>query len=112
MADDPTRDDDRRSPVGRTFDRGLGAIHALREAFNESIEEARDRGELSTDRAKEILTRTFDRARAKEGGAEPSSEKTPSGGEPVSRADFEMLQSRIERLEAALGLGRDGPGPG
>lgn len=108
MADDANDARDRRTSVGRSLDRGLGALEALREAFTESVEEARERGDLTTDRARELLNRSFERAReaARSGGDDAPVEPPPAEGrtDAVSRAEFEELLRRIERVEASLGL--------
>lgn len=106
MADDANEERDRRTPVGRSLDRGLGALEALRQAFGESVEEARERGDLTTDRAKELLNRTFDRAREAARGVDAPDDETPreGGSGAVTREEFEGLLRRLERVEAALGI--------
>lgn len=109
MPSDSGAGPDRRTPVGRSLDRGLGALQAFREAFGESVEEARERGELTTDRAKEILNRTIERVReggGSAGGSESESGEEPAPEEAVSRVEFDALRERIERIEAALGLAK------
>ncbi|MEK9502202.1 hypothetical protein [Gaopeijia maritima] len=106
MADDSSEGRDRRTPVGRSLDRGLGALEALRQAFGESVEEARERGDLTTDRAKALLNRTLERAREAAGTADGPGEGTPGegGSGAVTREEFEKLLRRIERVEVALGI--------
>ncbi|MEQ9568900.1 MAG: hypothetical protein RLN75_01815 [Longimicrobiales bacterium] len=98
------RADDPRGRVGRGFDRGMGAFAAFREAFEETVTEARERGDLTTDRAKELLTRAVDRARDATADARDRLDFAP-------RAEFEALRRRVEELERRLGVHADEASP-
>ena len=43
---------------------GIGVLSAFRDALEETIQEARDRGDLSADRAKGVMKEALDRAQA------------------------------------------------
>ena len=60
---------DRRSNVGEDVREGiragLGILSALKDAIEETVQDMRDRGELSQERAREAVRTTMERARTK-----------------------------------------------
>lgn len=99
---------DPRSRVGRGLDRGLGAFSAFRDALGETVAEARERGDLTTDRAREVLARAVERAR----DATADARERFDG---PTRAEFEALRRRVEALEHRLEVDPDtspDPSPG
>lgn len=85
-------------------ERVTDALHAFRESLEETIAEARDRGDLSAEKAKEIMRTAADRAR----------EATAEAREKfdfVTQAEFDELSARVSRLETKLAE-RLGPATG
>ncbi len=98
-------DDAGRGPAGGAFHRGMDAFTALRDAFGETVSEAREKGDLTTDRARELLVRAVGRARDVTADARDRFDGP-------SRAEFEALQRRLEVLERHLGIAPDEDPPG
>ena len=50
--------------MGDGIKQGIGVLSAFKDALEETIQEARDRGDLSTDRAKEVMKEALDKAQS------------------------------------------------
>ena len=53
-----------RGKMGDGIKQGIGVLSAFKDALEETIQEARDRGDLSTDRAKEVMKEALDKAQS------------------------------------------------
>lgn len=88
--DGPTSSSD---PTGSSYSaRAIGMLSALRDTIERTIQEAKERGDLSPERAREVMDRAALRAR----------EATAEARERldfVHRNDFEALISRVRELE-------------
>lgn len=76
---------------------GIGILSAFKDAIEETIQEARDRGDLSADRAKEVLKKTLDRAQEAADGARDRFDF-------VQQSDLDELMARVAVIEAQLGI--------
>lgn len=99
-----------RERMSDGFQKGLGILSAFKEAMEETISEARERGDLSSDRAKEALKKAADRARSATADARERFDF-------VSQQDFDALVRRVEALEDRVrdplgGVAADGAGEG
>lgn len=74
---------------------GLGVLSAFKEALEETIHDARERGDLSAERAREIVQGAMDRAREAAGEARERLDFVP-------HQEFEDLTSRVEELRVRL----------
>lgn len=72
-----------------------GVFGSFREAIGETIEEARERGDLSTDRAREKLRGAWKRAREASADARERFDF-------VSKEEFDRLRRRVEELERRM----------
>ena len=70
---------------------GIGVLSAFKDALEETIHEARDRGDLSSDRAKEVVKEALNRAQSAASGARERLDF-------VSQAEFEALADAVESL--------------
>ena len=86
------------------IDKGLGVLSAFKEAIDESINEARERGDLSQDRAKEIMREALDRAQEAADGARDRFDFATRKHMDSVRGEMEALGARVRRIEAHLGL--------
>jgi polyhydroxyalkanoate synthesis regulator phasin len=94
-----------RERVGDGIRQGIGVLSAFKDALEETINEARERGDLSTDRAKEVMKGALGRAQA---AAADARERLDF----VSQAELEALQETVEDLRrrvAALEARDSGP---
>ena len=92
---------------------GLGVLSAFKDAVEETISEARERGDLSTERAKEIMKGALDKAQEAAGGARERLES-------VTQEDFDGvkevvgdLKDRVQKLEQRIrkGFGQEETAP-
>jgi polyhydroxyalkanoate synthesis regulator phasin len=74
---------------------GLGVLSAFKEAMEETIRDARERGDLSADRAREMMQGAMSRAREAAGEAKERLDF-------VTHQEFEGLSARVEELRVRL----------
>ena len=102
--------DERKGARGRVSDgirQGLGVLSALKDALEETITEARERGDLSPDRAKDALRSALNRAQEAAGEARERFDFVPQRDFDQLRDKVEEMSVRLENLErrAAQGAG-------
>lgn len=73
----------------------LGVLSAFKEAIEETIREARERGDLNQDRAREVMKDALSRAQE---AAEDARERFDF----VQQKEFEALVRRVRELEERL----------
>ena len=106
-----TERQDRSGPrrVSDGIKQGLGVLSALKDALEEAITEARERGDLSPERAKEAVRSAMSRVQEAAGEARERFDV-------VSRKEFDQLSARFDELKVRLeNLERraaQGPGAG
>ena len=103
-------DEDRgtRSKVEDGIRSGLGALSAFRDALEETIREARERGDLSADRARELVKEAVDKAQSAASGARDRLDFAHQAEFESLVDTVEELTQRVETLENAV-LGREAP---
>ena len=94
-----------RERVSDGFQRGLGVLSAFKEALEQTISEARERGDLSVDRARDAMKTAVDRAREATSDAKERFDF-------VSTAEFDALVKRVRALETRLGMSGEESPPG
>ena len=91
--------DSRGGAGGGRFSDGLRNVNAVLSAFKEAVEEsfneARDRGDLSTEKARELVQGALTKARAAAGEAKERLDL-------VSQREFEELTARVEELRTRV----------
>jgi polyhydroxyalkanoate synthesis regulator phasin len=89
--------------IGEGLKAGIGILTAFKQAIEETIQEASDRGDLKPERAKEALTGALTRA---QGAFDDVRERL----DVVPRRDFDALKAEVaelrRRLDALDGGGR------
>lgn len=90
-----------RERISEGFSRGIGVLSAFKEALEQTIDEARERGDLSVDRARDAMKDAMDRARDATADARERFDF-------VSSQEFDALEKRVRELEARLGIIRPG----
>lgn len=91
-------DETRKSGIGGISDgirTGIGILTAFKEAVEETLQEAVDRGDLSPDRAKQAMQGAADRLQA---GLEEARDRF----DVVTRRDFEALRDEVADLRARI----------
>lgn len=84
-----------RDRMSEGIRQGLGVLSAFKEAIEETIAEARERGDLSQDRAKEVMRSALDRA---QNAAEEARERLDF----VSQREFDRLVEKVDELKVRL----------
>lgn len=93
--EEPTR----KAPlgIGEGIRNGLGVLNALREAVEDTIREAADRGDLSPDRAREAARQAVQRAGSAFDGLLDRVEGVP-------RSEFEILREEVAELRRRVAV--------
>lgn len=94
----------RRPGIADGIRTGIGILTAFKEAVEETLQEAVDRGDLSPDRAKQAMQGAADRLQA---GLEEARDRF----DVVTRRDFETLRDEVADLRARLSRLEDRPPP-
>jgi polyhydroxyalkanoate synthesis regulator phasin len=102
-----------RQKMGDGIKQGIGVLSALKEALEETIQEARERGDLSTDRAKEVMKGGLGKAQAAASGARERLDFVSQGEHEALQATVASLRTRVAALEERVfGAGDPGREPG
>jgi polyhydroxyalkanoate synthesis regulator phasin len=88
-----------RQRMGEGIKQGIGVLSAFKEALEETIQEARDRGDLSTERAKGVMKQALGRAQAAASGAREKLDFVNQTEMEALRAEIGLLKKRVEVLE-------------
>ncbi len=86
---------DARGKVADGIKQGLGVLSAFKDALEETIVQARDRGDLTPERAKEALRSALARAQEAAGDARDRLDL-------VSQKEFDLLKAQVEDLKRRL----------
>ena len=81
---------------------GIGVLSAFKDALEETIQEARERGDLSTDRAKSVMKDALERAQSAASGAREKLDFAHQGELETLREEIRALQERMEVLEGRV----------
>jgi polyhydroxyalkanoate synthesis regulator phasin len=96
--------DDKKSTKEKVSDgikQGIGVLSAFKDALEETITEARERGDLSPERAKEVMRSALHKAQEAAGEARERLDF-------VSQKEFDALAQRVAALEERLGATEGG----
>jgi polyhydroxyalkanoate synthesis regulator phasin len=107
-------DAQRRPTIGEGIRSGIGVLTALKEAIEETIQEASTRGDLSPDRAREFLGTALHRAQDVAGEVKDRLDLVPRREFDALRAEVDAFAARLEALEgrprpALPPVGPEGP---
>jgi polyhydroxyalkanoate synthesis regulator phasin len=78
---------------------GIGVLSAFKDAIEETIQEARQRGDLSTERAKGVMKEALGRAQAAASGARERLDFVNQSELDALRDEIRALTNRVEVLE-------------
>lgn len=92
MSEDQQR---KRPGIGEGIRTGIGVLTAFKEAVEETLQEAVDRGDLKPERAKQALTDAFSRAQDAVGDVRERLDF-------VSRKEFDDLRAEVAELRRRL----------
>ena len=94
-SDQASEEPNRRESLKGGIRQGIEMLTALKNAIEESLNEARERGDLTPERAREIIRATLDRAQARAGEAKDAFDL-------VNQKEFEALRTVVEDLKVRL----------
>ena len=94
--------------IGDGIRTGIGILNAFREAVEETLDGAVQRGELTPERARQTMREAFDRVQESFDGARERLDLVPRAEMDELRNELAQLRERVARLEAA---GPPGPPP-
>jgi polyhydroxyalkanoate synthesis regulator phasin len=104
-----------RAKVSDGIRQGIGVLSAFKDALEETIQEARDRGDLSSERAKQVMKDALGRAQtAAEGARERFDFVNQAEFDQLTvtvaelRKRLDALEARVEEGPAASEQGREG----
>lgn len=101
-----------RERVGDGIRQGIGVLSAFKEALEETINEARERGDLSADRAKEVMKGALGRAQAAAADARERLDFASQAEFDALRETVEDLRRRVAALETSAPGRKEGQGGG
>lgn len=105
MSEDNTSEDSRtaRAKVSDGIKQGIGVLSAFKDALEETINDARERGDLSSDKAKEVMKNALNKAQeAAEGARERLDFVSQKEFDALGQA-VEVVKERVSALEARFG---------
>lgn len=94
-----------KEKVSEGIRQGIGVLSAFKEALEETIHEARERGDLSADRAKQVMKDALDKAQSAAGDAKVRFDFAHQSEVEALRAEVAELRARVEALEGRSGSG-------
>lgn len=97
--------EEKRTTRGKVSDgikQGIGVLSAFKDALEETIQEARDRGDLSTDRAKEVMKSALHKAQEAAGEAKERLDLVTQREFDGLKDTVEVIRQKVERLEANI----------
>jgi polyhydroxyalkanoate synthesis regulator phasin len=103
----------RSGTMGDGFRQGMGVLTAFKDALEETLQEARDRGDLSSERAKEVVKDALDRAQTAAEGARERLDFVQQADMDSLMGAVDSMRSRVSALEEnVFGAARDGDASG
>jgi polyhydroxyalkanoate synthesis regulator phasin len=97
--------------LGEGIRSGIGVLAAFKEAIEETIQEASARGDLSPERAKELLGSALHRAQDAAGEVRDRLDLVPRRDFDALREEVALLRARLDGLEGRGGVLGPGSSP-
>ena len=102
----------RSARLGDGIRQGIGVLTAFKDALEETIQEARDRGDLSTERAREVMKDALGKAQSAAGEARDRLDFAHQGELEALRSAVDSIRDRVASLEAHVFGAERGSGDG
>ena len=110
MADEQKRSGPGIGGIGDGIRTGIGILNAFREAVEDTLQEAVDRGDLSPDRARRAMRDAAQKLQEGLGDARERLDLVSRKEYEDLRAELASLRERVSRLEGPGGAGAAGEG--
>lgn len=101
-----------RGGIGEGIRTGIGILAAIKEAVEDTFQEAVERGDLSPERAKRAVQNATDRLQGSVADIRERIEVVPRREHDELRAEVSALRERLDRLERVLQTGPETGEPG
>ncbi len=89
------KEEGRREGIKGGIRQGLGMLAAMKDAIEETLKEAKERGDLTPERAKEVMRSTLEKAQGKAVEARDALDF-------VKQKEFDALKEVVERLDVRV----------
>ena len=99
-SEEKSRADSRKGGIRQ----GIGMLNAMKDAIEETLNEAKERGDLSPERAKEVMRSTLERAQVKAGEARDAFDFVKQKDFDGLKTVVDGLKERVKSVERSLGL--------
>lgn len=105
-----------KAKVSDGIKQGIGVLAAFRDALEETINEAKERGDLSPERAKEVMKSALDKAQEAAEGARERLDFVQQSDFDTLRESVDSIRERVSALETrfrgggAADMAAEGPG--
>jgi len=102
---DGVMSEDKKTARGKVSDgikQGIGVLSAFKDALEETIQEARDRGDLSTDRAKDVMKSALHKAQEAAGEAKDRLDLVTQKESDGLQDAVEVIKEKVGALEASV----------
>lgn len=100
---DQGKDDGARSGrMGDGIRQGIGVLNALKDTLEETIKEACERGDISTDRAKEVMKEMLENAQTAAGEAKEKLDFANQAEVEAVRGAMDSIRDRVSVLEVSV----------
>ena len=83
---------------------GMSMLSAMKDAIEETLSEARERGDLTPERAKEVMRSTLEKAQARAGEAREAFDFVKQKDFDGLKGVVDGLKERVKGVERSLGL--------
>jgi polyhydroxyalkanoate synthesis regulator phasin len=95
-----------KDKVSDGIKQGIGVLSAFKEALEETIQEAKERGDLSTERAREVMKGALEKAHAAAEDARERLDFATQNELDGLKGTVDTIKERVSALEVHLGFGR------
>ena len=94
-----------REKVSDGIKQGIGVLSAFKEALEETIQEAKERGDLSTERARQVMKEALEKAQSAAEDARGRLDFVTQNELDGLKGAVDMIKERVSALEVHLGFG-------
>lgn len=95
-----------KEKVSDGIKQGIGVLSAFKDALEETIQEAKERGDLSTERAREVMKSALEKAQSAAEEARERLDFVTQKEFDSLRGAVDVIKERVGSLEGHLGFGR------
>jgi polyhydroxyalkanoate synthesis regulator phasin len=101
--------EDKKGPKEKVSDgikQGIGVLSAFKDALEETIQEAKERGDLSTERAREVMKDALEKAQSAAEDAKGRLDFATQNEFDGLKDAVDSIKERVSALEGHLGFGQ------